>query len=105
METRQGKITDEKEILNEEKRFYQCLYTERNCAASAPSNIENLFLQNKEIKKLSPTDKAICDSPLTLVECSKALKELKNNKSPGCDGLPVEFYKFFGGYFNFLNLK
>ena len=28
-------------------------------------------------------------------ECSAALLELKNNKSHGCDGFPVEFYKFF----------
>ena len=95
METQQGKITDEKEILNEEKRFYQSLYTEVNSAVSAQSNIENLFLQNKEIKKLSATEKAICDSPLTLFECSRALKGLRNNKSPGCDGLSVEFYNFF----------
>ena len=30
-----------------------------------------------------------------LKECSEALSQLKNNKSPGCDGFPVEFYKFF----------
>ena len=28
-------------------------------------------------------------------ECSAALLELKNNKSAGCDGFPMEFYKFF----------
>ena len=28
-------------------------------------------------------------------ECSEALKEMQNNKSPGYDGLTVEFYMFF----------
>ena len=28
-------------------------------------------------------------------ECLTALKEYKNNKTPGTDGLTAEFYKFF----------
>ena len=37
----------------------------------------------------------LCDQEINENECKKALLELKNNKTPGCDGLPVEFYKFF----------
>ena len=29
------------------------------------------------------------------MECLKALKEFKNEKSPGTDGLQAEFYKHF----------
>ena len=32
---------------------------------------------------------------LTEDECFKALKEMKNDKSPGSDGITVEFYKTF----------
>ena len=32
---------------------------------------------------------------ITLEECGLALKQLANNKSPGSDGFPTEFYKFF----------
>ena len=53
------------------------------------------FLLNDNIPKLSDEDKQFCDSSITLKECRDALSELKNNKSPGCDGFPVEFYKFF----------
>jgi hypothetical protein len=28
-------------------------------------------------------------------ECVKAIKSMQNGKSPGIDGLPVEFYKIF----------
>ena len=46
---------------------------------------------------LPECDKNDCDRPLTLQECTQALSELKNNKAPGCDGDPVEFYKIFWG--------
>ena len=33
---------------------------------------------------------------MTLIECTSALKQLANNKSPGIDGFSTNFYKFFG---------
>ena len=32
---------------------------------------------------------------LTIKELSKALKQTKNNKTPGIDGFPVDFLKIF----------
>ena len=32
---------------------------------------------------------------LTEYECANALKQMQNSKSPGSDGLSVEFYKIF----------
>ena len=32
---------------------------------------------------------------MTEEECLKALKSFKTNKSPGCDGIPAEFYLTF----------
>ena len=46
-------------------------------------------------KKLNDTEKRNCEGKITENECLKALKEMKNNKSPGSDGLTVEFYKMF----------
>ena len=37
----------------------------------------------------------MCELQLTLQDYGKALKELPNNKSPGCDGFTTNFYKFF----------
>ena len=44
---------------------------------------------------LNNVDKQLCEGVLTENECLLALKEMKNNKSPGSDGLSTEFYKIF----------
>ena len=36
-----------------------------------------------------------CQGLLTLEECTKSLKQLMNNKTPGSDGFTIEFYGFF----------
>ena len=47
------------------------------------------------VKKLDETDKEIGESLITELECAKALKGIQNNKSPGSDGITVEFYVIF----------
>ncbi len=37
----------------------------------------------------------MCEGNLSEYECGSSLMEMKNNKSPGSDGLTVEFYKIF----------
>ena len=53
------------------------------------------------MKKLSIDQKLFCESEITKEECGKALQMLSNNKTPGCDGLPTEFYNFFWGILKF----
>ena len=50
------------------------------------------------IISLENDDKLSCEGKVTQVECLKALKESKNEKSPGTDGLQAEFYKHFWNY-------
>ena len=91
-----GNITEEIEILNEEKAFYQKLYS--TTTASSDNWIETStkeLLSNPNLPKLSEIDKTFFDQAISIEECSKVLQGLSNNKSPGCDGIPVEFYKFF----------
>ena len=45
--------------------------------------------------KFTNEAKLACEGALTLQECTAALKYFKLNKSPGCDGLPAEFYVEF----------
>ena len=76
--------TDPRTILSEQKRFYQNLYTsgrnETDNRYAAKS-----FLNNLNIPKLSEEEKQSCEG--------KLLETFQNNKAPGNDGIPVEFYK------------
>ena len=53
----------------------------------------NFFDQS--IIKLSNFDQIKCEGEITESECINALKSMKNKKSPGIDGIIVEFYKLF----------
>ena len=43
--------------------------------------------------KLSDEEKNNIEGPASEYECTIALKSMKNNKSPGSDGITTEFYK------------
>ena len=45
---------------------------------------------------MSDNDQFNCEGPVTEQEAQNVIKNMKNNKSPGTDGFPVKFYKFFG---------
>ena len=53
------------------------------------------FLKSQNMSKINDIDKEKCETPLSLEEIAKAAKELKNDKSPGSDGISANFYKFF----------
>jgi hypothetical protein len=44
------------------------------------------------VPKITEDQAASCDNALTLNEICIALREMANNKTPGNDGLPKEFY-------------
>ena len=87
-------VTNAKDIIEEQKTFYSNLYKKQNI--SAPTN-ENSIL-DFELKELTEDEKNICEGILTEYECKEALFSMKNYKSPGSDGLTVEFYKAFWSY-------
>ena len=45
--------------------------------------------------KLDDIERNTCEGELTPEECLLALKSMDNNKTPGADGLPADFYKIF----------
>ena len=81
--------TDPFNILNEQRSFYQELYTSRNKNNEA---IES-FLKDILIPKLSEEQKKSCEGKITSEECASLLECFQNNKTPGNDGIPIEFYK------------
>ena len=81
-------------ILSEAKLFYMNLCQSGAKDADRDSMIDN-FLNNLEIQKLSDNEKQSCEGNISLEECEIILNSFKENKSPGSDGIPIEFYKRF----------
>ena len=85
-------ISNAKEILKELQKFYSELYT------SASENEEKVpdQVQDSDItSRLTDEQRDACEGYVTLKECYESLSSFKPNKSPGCDGLPAEFYLTF----------
>ena len=86
--------TDQSEILQEQMHFYKALYTSNNHEFPVTNNdLPQIFSEN--ITPLEIEDKLSCEGKVTQAECLKALKDFKNEKSQGTDGLQAEFYKYF----------
>ena len=85
--------SDPKIIMTELEDFYTDLYDSEGNLPDCAS----LFLRHSEIPKLSPEKAATFEGKLTIEECLQSLQSFKDNKSPGNDGLTVEFYKKFWG--------
>ena len=85
-------INDPSEILSSIKDFYATLYkcrstkNERKCVE---------YIHSLNIPKLSEAERNSCDGLLTKKECWETLSEMKNDKSPGNDGLAKELYMSF----------
>ena len=82
--------TDKENIIKIATNFYKDLYT---------PNTVNTKTQDKLLKniktKLSDEQKDKLDAIITEEEIKTALFQMSSGKSPGLDGVPVEFYKEF----------
>uniref|UniRef100_A0A8C5WE51 Reverse transcriptase domain-containing protein n=1 Tax=Leptobrachium leishanense TaxID=445787 RepID=A0A8C5WE51_9ANUR len=58
------------------------------------SNLSSYLTANTKIR-LTSTEASALGAPITLVELNAALKSTKPGRSPGPDGLPIEYYKQF----------
>ena len=68
--------------------YYKELYKRENC----DEDIQNIFLEKIE-SKITNSEKEILSEGINDLEIKKAVEELSDGKSPGMDGLPIEFYK------------
>ena len=82
-------VSDPIKILEEEKLFYERLYTKKK----TNHMVDDFF--PKEENRLSNEEKESIEGELSETEIQRAVKNMKNKKSPGSDGIPVEFYKIF----------
>ena len=84
------KITETNEIIAACKSFYEQLYS------SEPIDEQAADILLSKITPLSEDAAKSCEGEITVGECTAAIKDMENNKTPGSDGLPKEFYaKFF----------
>ena len=79
-----------KDVMKHIADFYEDLYTFEPMNAKAQETLLNT------INRYLPEEvSAGLKGPLTLDECYRAMAGMERRKSPGSDGLPVEFYLLF----------
>ena len=86
-------ITDPDKVADRQRNFYEKLYSkDRNLPER--EHIRDK-LDNLNIPSLPDHISESLEGKLYMKELTVSLKNTKNNKSPGIDGYPIEFYKFF----------
>lgn len=83
-------INKQEEILQEVKKFYKQLYANKDQDLD-DVNLKDL-LQKVEVPKINNKIKEILDAEITKQEVLQALKNFKNDKTPGTDGFTAEFF-------------
>ena len=83
------------EILEIGRVFYQNLFSEKSLRSE--EGLVNAFFEN--IKKVPPEFFRMIMMAITLEELEDAIKTFKDGKTPGVDGLSIEFYK--KSFFNY----
>ena len=90
---RDGTVSyNQNEIRDEQVLFYKTLYQKKD-----DFNDEKCkeFIQNLNLPKLDDNDREHLDSDINLADIATALKAMKNDSSPGSDGLTAAWYKMF----------
>lgn len=88
-------LKEAEEILQYEHKHFTQQYSINHDNREALDQGEGApFLPQIE-SLISDLDKQLLNRELSLEELENALKDMKNGKSPGCDGLPPDLYKQF----------
>ena len=86
---RDEEVTTQADLETTHTNFYQNLYSKDQTDKTLQDQLVGSLPSS-----LSAEEQMLCEGDLTTSELESALHSLKN-KSPGPDGLPVEFYKSF----------
>jgi len=84
---KEKEITNPDDILTAMKEYYEEIYGWKKIDFSKTE-----IFSNAAIPKLNREDQEKCEGLISLDECSKVLHTMAKNKTPGNDGLQVEFY-------------
>ena len=85
--------TDPISIMNAQKQFYTKLYSSSKTKLDTPDAA--IFFENPNLSKLSSGASEKCEGKITIEECQNIIKAFQLGKTPGNDGLPIEFYNVF----------
>lgn len=85
-----GFVSTPAKILQEVEVFYSQLFGWEPVNQDAKSKLLKVIKN-----KLNQGEAQVLNSPLTEKEVHQAIKILPNNKAPGADGIPTEFFKAF----------
>lgn len=88
----------EGELVNDNDKVLDCIETHFSnlYKARAEKNINHCQREiGYDYPKLTPDESRTLEGLITLKEAAQALRELRNDKSPGPDGFSVNFFKFF----------
>ena len=83
---------DETEIIDHARGFYENLFTRKS---NKTFDECSTFLRGINTPTLSIDQINRCDAPLDIQELTDSLDSMGTGKSPGNDGLTIEFYKSF----------
>jgi len=86
-------IDDPAEILKEQKNYYESLYSSKQ--GPDPDRYIDHFLADQNLRVLSKEQRERCEGMIKESEVKQVIKGMKNGKTPGSDGFPIEFYKVF----------
>jgi hypothetical protein len=87
------KQTDQVNILNEARKYYEELYKSKHISETEIDNyLEKLTPYKKALRAF---EASLCEGLITKTECKSIITLMKKNKSPSLDGLPIEFYLTF----------
>ena len=78
------------EIIPAHESFYTKLFAEDEIDSEVQADLLSCVT-----RRLSEEERESCEGPVSLDEVSAALNLFNRNKTPGPDGLPVEFYLMF----------
>ena len=83
-------VSSQDEIEQAHVDFYSSLFSEEPV-----DMVFQDYLLSSLSRQLSPHQSSLCEGTMTIDEISFAVKSMNTNKSPGPDGLTVEFYRKF----------
>ena len=93
VKTDTGTKIDQHDILDSIRDYYADLFSNKDHLLQ--TDFIDITLDSLTIPKLNEVQKLNLNKHISLLELSNALKKMKNNKTPGTDGFPADFYKIF----------